>query len=696
MGKNSSYSDITHATINKKLNHFLKEKVKGNDLDPSKYIFEYLEEIPEICENCRGDIFRWNEVPERDNGRLKKFLLERTSLNWIDTAQISKNDKKDLITISDGTNELILELDRELETVTYKLKNKKIKFPQLKLREEKGNFNIYEYEHEFSLDPNIPVDKILKEPISGREDNSYQFFFIASDVKIPASLEKALLFFKFYLASIVPKKLFEITVVISEKTGITQTNLKILKSNGIGLLKFPQDSEEPEVILKPILYEKCFSDYPKKKRKRQNMELVARYYENLIDTTLSSIVGVKSEKFGKSFIDRNLMNKMFELRNISYKDDLIQLITEQLTEKNDEYEFANEVFTKLWPDYIGLKYTDFLKIFEPSLQYIFAETREKGEPIYRDHYLHQFQVFLLGLPIIDKFYDLYKTDAYPQPEVSWLIAASFHDIAYPVQKFDYWSENFFKQVFKLNRNPSVLELKTNFIDEKFLACMGYLICELCCKHFKRDPDPHWADNEDDYVQFFYRKITEEKNHGIMSSISLLKMIQLKTNRKKIEKKLGDFESAVTKIILPGALAIALHDDRIWGGNLYDPKTKKVTKKKFMESLTFNDDPLSFLLILCDSVHEWGRPSKSEDKAEENFGMKFYLKNFDCKSNQVDITLWTPDCTKNHGFYTRKDKELKKIQDFLVQPKTDKKIQFVVWLEDQDGDKDKYIMKGPSR
>ncbi len=686
---------INHAVINKKLKTFLIAEAKKKGIKESDSLFEYLEELPELCEKCRGDIFRWSDIPGKDAEvkRLKKFLIEKLRLNWVRDANCSQ-DTKNQIEITKGSQHLVLSLDPELEIIKCKTKEK-IDFPNLVVRQEKGKYCIYQYEHEFSLDPNLPVDRIFKEPLSKKEFQ-YHVFFIASTKDIPESLEKALLFFKYYISRMIPSKMFDIQVVISENTKILDINSRFFKTNGIGLVKVENNSDNLITIIKPVGYKEYLNKRIEISGKREKTESI-RECEYFIDNAIQAVVGVKSEQFGKSYIDRNLMNKMFELEKISFKDDLTQLINEHLTEKSDEYEFANEVFTQLWPEYIGPNYTDFLKIFEPSLQYIYAETRGKGDPIYRDHYLHQFQVFLLGLPIIDKYYDLFKTQSHPKPELSWLIAASFHDIAYPVQKFDYWSEDFFKQVFKLDRNPSILELKTNFIDEKFLACMNYLICSLSSNHLNRELTPYWADSENDFVQFFYRKITEEKNHGVMSSISLLKLIQSNVNRKKIEKKLGDYQTALKEVIVPGALAIALHDDKVWNANLYKKeKGKKYIQKDFLKSLKFQDDPLSFLMIFCDSVHEWGRPSKSEESAEENFGMKFYLKKFDCASDKVEITLWTPDCIKNHGFYTRKDKELKKIQNFLVQPSTITKIQFIIYLEDQDCDPDKYIMKGPSK
>ena len=276
-----------------------------------------------------------------------------------------------------------------------------------------------------------------------------------------------------------------------------------------------------------------------------------------------------------------MLEKIFELKKIPYRQRLFTAINEHLTQKGDEYIFTSEMISQLWKNELGPSYSDFLEIFEPSIQYISATTVKKGGRIYRDHYIHQLQVFLLGLPIIDRNYSFFKK-YYSHPELTWLIASSFHDNAYPVQLFDGWSKDFFKKVFRIERDIGTFELKSNFIDENFLCCMGYLICSFCCTHPPKDtPKGNWLASRNDLVQFFYEMITVEKNHGVMSSISLLKMltspplkedpntkgksknINEKSNRELVTDKFQDFNTALEKIFVPATLAMALHDEKIW-------------------------------------------------------------------------------------------------------------------------------------
>lgn len=112
----------------------------------------------------------------------------------------------------------------------------------------------------------------------------------------------------------------------------------------------------------------------------------------------------------------------------------------------------------------------------------------------------------------------------------------------------------------------------------------------------------------------------------------------------------------------------------------------------MQSLKFEDDPLSFLLIFCDNIQEWGRPSKSQEEDETRKGKKFYLKQFICTPQEVKITIWTPEYTKGEKFFTKKQEELRKLQSFLQQSSSSK---FSVRLEDKTNKGEDFDMIGPS-
>jgi hypothetical protein len=560
----------------------------------------------------------------------------------------------------------------------------------------------FKYKPELPFDFSLPIDLICAKKEEEPTENGkgefwhYTIFLVNSTETFSKSLKKRLSFYQFYLSripSVQPNRFVIITAIPLDFPALKQKDKDFFENNGFGLwridiTKLDKQEEIPAKNLRDRMIEEFNKavDEPdetdddsykaaggtmlknqqatfkktlpinKISEKisidlnvlRENIKIRAKdfvlFFEEYIDDAIEGIAGIPPDQFGTRYIDRKVMDKVLDLKNISYRAELSKLMNEHLTEKANEYEFTSEIFSSLWDDLIGLPYSHFLEKFEPSLLYVFADSR-KGDKIYRDHYLHQFQVFLLGISIIDCFPNRFRIDKYKKPELIWLITSSFHDIAYPVQLYDEWCKKFFTEVFKIPKSPASLELKTNFVDHSFLSCMSCIIKEFYRVHLNGDNVSNIEENE--IVQFFYKQITEIKNHGILSSISLLKMIspinEVNKNEKKIKEKLGiSLIEAWQYIFVPSVLAITLHDYKIWGGLIKEKTTDK--SPKLLTTLKFENDPISFLLIFCDNVQEWGRPCKSQDIEGDGKIKRFYLKDFECLSNPdvIKITIWSPN------------------------------------------------------
>jgi len=579
------------------------------------------------------------------------------------------------------------------------------------------------------------IDEDQIEKANGRTKkifNHYTLFFAVSSKAIfeeeMKDLKRRLLFYQFYLSRISEPKRFQIIVVVPHNVDVPEQSLKFFEENGFGLWKvkigkedekeeevyhpkslrtrmieeFKVSVDEPENLGETI--EKIFkkenlkdlSTFKKAIKEKENAEGFAIFFDQYILDAVDAIAGVTPDEFGKRYIDRRLLNLilMSKLEKVSYGKMLVELVNEHLDENKDDYQFVSEAFSSLWEENIGIPYSNFLMTFEPALLHVFAEGEEKREKIYRDHYIHQFQVFLLGTYIIDKFYDTFKK--LKKPEISWLIAASFHDMAYPVQLYDGWVRGFFQKVFNVPIKLAQLELKSNFVDQSFLSCMGYLICSLYLFHKDETVKGNWIADKNELVQFFYQEITEGKNHCILSSMSLLKIVQdtnfnkKNTIKKKISHGKDKFEDILKEVFVPSALAIALHDKEIW--QKLRKESDKDNPPKILDNLEFEKDPLSFLLIFCDNVQEWGRPSKSQEKEEDEKRRRFYLKEFICDSNGVKITLWTPNYTKEEKFFQKKQDELRELEGFLQQTSA---IKFSICLRDKDNEVENFSMEGTS-
>lgn len=554
----------------------------------------------------------------------------------------------------------------------------------------------YAKEVQLLIDPKLPLDIICTQEIEEVTDKGkrktfiyYTLFLVSSTGTFSEALKNRLLFYKFYLSRIISSKRLKINLVIPYQK--KKRGLGFFRDNGFGLWEVIPEQKLGEIHKAETLRTQMIREFKESEvSPAKNTELAKRsedivlFFDKYIHDAVDAIAGVSPEQFGKRYIDRTLLDKMLELKNISYGGMFSKLVNEHLTEKGDEYEFASEVFSELWEEYIGIPYTDFLKTFDPALQSIFAEKKEKGKGIYRDHYLHQFQVFLLGLYIIDKLYEGFPTRYnYKKPEISWLIISSFHDMAYPVQLYDHWSGEFFKEIFALPKDIAYIELKSKFVEESFMKCTNSLIARLCSVLCKEELKGDWLSKKNNLVQFFYEKITKEKHHCILSSISLLKIVQEPQYVNKISIDGISSKNVLVDIFIPSALAIALHDGRVW---------QELKEISVLPALKFEDDPLGFLLIFCDNIQEWGRPLESEIAGEEERWKKFYLKDLKYESKRgFDITIWTPNHTKAEEFFKDKKTELGEIETFLQQPTG---IKFAVRLEDKNHKGEDFEMEGP--
>jgi hypothetical protein len=550
-----------------------------------------------------------------------------------------------------------------------------------------------------NIEPNVPVDLILE--IETEEANEekvkekvfyYTFFLAISIDKFPDTLEKRVSFYQYYLSRIISSKRLEIILIspfYTSEIGLIFLKENGLKENGIGYWQFTDQGKEPRIISKSSPLRSIMKNEYRTKKPKD----AALFFDKYVHNAVNAVVGVKIEDFGKRFIEDKSYSPIYDLSSISYHEDLKSLVSEHLTDKNDDYEFVNETFTHLWRKHTGIFYPMLLKEYEPSLQNIFADVGSEKDKIYRDHYLHQFQVFLLGLPIIDRYYDLFKK--YEKPELIWLIASSAHDIGYPIQLYDDYSEKFFKKFLNISRNPKIveLELKSKFIEDDFLSYTGYIVCELCSKHLNRpELKSNWLAQENDLIKFFFNEIAVKKNHALISSVSLLKLINEQENIEKIQKTMGNYKKANSNIFLPAILAIALHGVPTW-----PTAFKKFCndKKMLMEKpcLRFEDDPISFLLVLCDSVQEWGRPQRNQKLERNEEGKGFYLKDFKMTDHSVSITLKTDHFSKGDKKFDDKDQELTGLKNLL---RPCESLSFVIYLENRTGETKEYQLKGQSK
>lgn len=345
-----------------------------------------------------------------------------------------------------------------------------------------------------------------------------------------------------------------------------------------------------------------------------------------------------------------LVDRLCELENISYKNTLIDLGAEYRQESRDDYKIALETIKDLWSNTSNVEYPE----IQRQLEDILLRNSE-----YRDHFLHQFQVFLLGAYIIDGLYDsnerciaAFKRKYKCPLEEAWLFASTYHDFNYSIQRYGIWSKEFFSQALNTTSEISSLRLDAAFIRENFFLKTRE-ICEALGLEMSHV-----------VMNFFYEQATEKRNHGLLSALSLLKLFKSSGKRKMRHSAL-----------VQSAIAIALHDENIWkafSGRAQDDVAEEwrvnFVKKKFLKNVDFEKFPLLFLLIFCDTVQEWGRVGKNYKESEPQ------LEALKVDTNEITVNL----SVKDDPSYNKKVNELQRVKRFL------KDTRFRIDLDSREG------------
>lgn len=534
---------------------------------------------------------------------------------------------------------------------------------------EEDGFQVFDI---FPDDPQLPIDLYClgnvippKEGESQEEIERRERKFILVYLMPTIPKQNRLLAYQYYLSKYLSPIEYEMVLVVPH--GAVVKEQKFYQRCGFGLSRVKKNGELEEIYKPSTLRSRMIKDWEESDIVLENDSLKSKSEEitRFFDLYIHDFADILPLEAERRHIDRKVLDNSFELTQVWYRDDLCKRVNKHLSDKSDsEYNFCDELTQQLWERDVKVPYSQVLNMFEPIL----GEVVPLGR--YRDHILHQFQVFLTGIYVIDKFPAEFSAK-YEDPALSWLIAATSHDLAYPIQYYNQWSGKIFTKLFNVEQNIGALELKSHFIEESFLECLGDMIGYFKKLHFGVEAATDWLAKDNNLVKILHKQATEEKNHGILQAFSLLKMA------KASNCNMGVF--------IPSALSVLLHHG-IW---------EKLKDESELLSLRFTDDPLSFLLIFCDTIQEWGRPKPSqqlqedEDYAEE----AFFLKEFSCipSENKVEVNIWTPRYRNNEKMFTRKQREITDVSSFLDQGS---EMKFMIVLEDKDGHTHPYEMTGP--
>ncbi len=469
---------------------------------------------------------------------------------------------------------------------------------------------------------------------------------------------------------------------------------KLCRSEGIGLLKVSPSAKKKEFTVNELIPAldrvELFKDVLNKqtsikslddKKCRKIINEVKKIADHLLIERAVKTLALPTPSYQMN-LSRNLLNKMASLTDkVIYKEDILTFCNEYITNRLDDYEIIVRWVKKLWENHLSLTQTASSFKFYEEFESILKLDRE-----YRDHLLHQFQVFLLGTLIIDgifqKFYVSYKKPfcSLDKNSVfkSWLITSTFHDFAYPLERYIKWNDELFERLLNIKKSPTEIGFEKITTEKKFLEYLDQIDNLLSCY---KTSESNWCcrkphTTNEDLRRFLLNKIVHERNHGVLSSLALLK--------KSESEQIQISDVTLSTEIYPAAVAIAIHDEGRWqpfrgkapswreGSCEWE---EEFSKCNYLNHLDFSNQPLSFLLIFCDTAQEFGRPKFPYLKDASAPKSLFEDMSVDKDKVCIIISVETTEAFK------KKEKELNETIDFLKCSG----IEFVFRLENKEAE-----------
>jgi hypothetical protein len=223
-------------------------------------------------------------------------------------------------------------------------------------------------------------------------------------------------------------------------------------------------------------------------------------------------------------------------------------------------------------------------------------------PEYREHFIHQFNVFLIGYLILNripqKHFNRFTACIKAQETgktgnavlarhvfQAWFLASMWHDTGYPLGKAGTWAKTLVWKMFGLEEEPSQSPL--NVIEPLAARLMRHgafdwlqFLTDKLRQVFEPDESQGQTLNNT-VLDLFVGHLSDD----IVASLLLI----------KAGKQTGLRES----IIAASATAVAVHEAGLW---------------KILRRIHFGVHPLAFLLYYCDCAQEHGRQrnGKTED------------------------------------------------------------------------------------
>lgn len=297
----------------------------------------------------------------------------------------------------------------------------------------------------------------------------------------------------------------------------------------------------------------------------------------------------------------------------------------------------------------------------------------------RDHFVHQFESYLLGLNIIEliasnsDISNTFKFTEIKDIRTTWLLTAIGHDLGYPFEA----AGSLLKKLADLYEGYGLLNIQ-QFFTQLNIRPDFYREYETCFVPLSATDDNFISKRLDINAQLLHilkhdLGITEEEakslqtqllgsneksspitaNHGYVSALILCRTIFHGFLSQSHETPESFALSTMKKILFLAAGAIAVHslDDLVDNGSY------------FRKKISFEKNPMAFVLYIVDNLQDWNRL----DLEDKNYP-EFHLFNFEKHLKKIDIHFllhheeWTDQLKASQKtFLEDKQKTLTKAQ-----------------------------------
>lgn len=353
--------------------------------------------------------------------------------------------------------------------------------------------------------------------------------------------------------------------------------------------------------------------------------------------------GFIDESFNWSQINESFHRNQYDLRHPF--DILLDFISTQ--EPNKKAAQSIEVIRSLWSIYskgcVVRPYGEW-QSWEPLLSI--------SQPTYKDHIIHQLNVFNLGCAIFKEALTSYDGYNYYFP---WLLSATFHDFAYPLESLGNiisWLVSFCQDSIHF-KGKSVIDCfnsaepdlcYASFIDELVGFFQDYCgldrITSQIWKEYFRFKLEGWDSVNKDGLSIKMR------DHGVIAGLILPQKI------KPVLEGLTNIPSNSSYYVqswYEAALSIAFHtfqgttdiirfSKSAFYQSLLD--TYSITKDDIRDAFMFDTKkfPLVGLLMLCDEIQDWGRPRYDFRNENQNYPHRSFLVEFKPTKEVIEIGI----------------------------------------------------------